>query len=214
MISLLRFTATLLLLLSSAAWASEGPSPAEIAKVRAKLQSARAALASQGDKLGEADRQVLSSKLSEAERALVQFDELLARGQGRAATTAPLMAAGGTLVLDDATGVGAADDVLLPFVALGLLATYLFTEPPAPVPEVAAAWVVVLMAMQATAEASKDVKRQAAAEKKADGCYCRCFRRGEGPYLADRQAGPAVCWTICKGKGYSGYQCGGAVIWP
>ena len=217
MISVLQWIAPWLLFLSSVAWAGESPSPADIAEVRAKLQDARAVLNRQGDKLSPGDRQLLSSKLSAAEQALAQFDEVVARGKERAATTAPLVVAAGALMADDATGVGVADDVLLPFVALGLLTTYLSTKPPAPAVEVQAAWVVVLVAMRATADASKKVELQAqaaAATKKADGCYCRCFKKGVGPLIHERVASPEDCIKYCVREGYPGYQCGGAVIWP
>ena len=219
MAPVLRWIVPLLLVLSGLAWADEGPSADDVAKVRAKLQSARDALNRQGDKLNSADRQLLSSKLSEAEQALARFDELVARGKERAAATTPLVAAGGALVLDDATGVGTVDDVLLPFVGLGLLAAYLATKPPAPAAEVQAAWQGVIAAIQNTAVASKNVKVQApaqatAATKKADGCYCRCFKKGEGPLIHERVASPEVCRDYCSERRYPGYQCGGAVIWP
>ena len=55
---------------------------------------------------------------------------------------------------------------------------------------------------------------ESAETKKAAGCYCMCYKKGVGPYPAGRKESAAVCWAECKGKHFTGYQCGGAVIWP
>jgi hypothetical protein len=70
---------------------------------------------------------------------------------------APLAVAGTTLVADDVSGAGVADDVLLPVVGLGLLATRLLTQAPASEAEGDKAWREVLAEMQATAQAARQV---------------------------------------------------------
>lgn len=71
----------------------------------------------------------------------------------------PLAAAGATLVADDLTGVGVANDFLLPVVGLGLLATQLLTQAPAPETEVDKAWRGVLAEMQAAAQTARQVSQ-------------------------------------------------------
>ena len=81
--------------------------------------------------LPEEQRRVVAPVLARHERAIARYDELLAQGDTRRTVQAPMVVAGAYFVGNDATGVGVADDVLLPFVALGVLATHLATDPPA-----------------------------------------------------------------------------------
>lgn len=53
-----------------------------------------------------------------------------------------------------------------------------------------------------------------AAELADRSCYCRCFKKGVGPLIIGRRANPVTCWEECKENNFTGYQCGGAVIWP
>ena len=81
--------------------------------------------------LGPADRAKIEPLLRAHERAIVRYDRLMARGQTRRSMMAPLLGTGAYVVLNDATGVGIADDVLLPFLALGAVAVTLATRPSA-----------------------------------------------------------------------------------
>lgn len=55
----------------------------------------------------------------------------MARGQTRRAMQGPLYGAGAYVIANDMTGVGVADDVAIPFLALGAVAVVLATTAPA-----------------------------------------------------------------------------------
>ncbi|HZI02662.1 MAG TPA: hypothetical protein VEZ71_01505, partial [Archangium sp.] len=80
--------------------------------------------------LEDVHSRALSSGLEKTEAALQRYLELSKRGKNRTRLMAPLAVAGTTLVADDVTGVGVANDFLLPVVGLGLLATQLLTQAP------------------------------------------------------------------------------------
>lgn len=66
--------------------------------------------------------------------------------------TTPLYAAGAAVLADDLSGMGVADDVFLPFVAIGLLVTYLATEGPAGPEALEQAWREVMERLDAVAK--------------------------------------------------------------
>ena len=95
--------------------------------LRVYARSARAHLVH----LTPGQRAVLEPRLRAHEQAIARYDRLMARGQTRRAVQAPLMATGAFLVADDVTGFGVANDVAIPFVALGVVAATLATSAPA-----------------------------------------------------------------------------------
>ena len=166
----------------------------------------RKALAGDARQFSTQEQTILSQKLSNAEQAFERYVSLAEQGKARDAATLPLYAAGAVLVGDDASGVGVADDVLLPFVGIALLAAYVATLPPPTEREISAAWAGVITSFQALAQAVADV----AAQRKTTGCYCRCFMKGIGPQPIGRVPNAAACRDKCKS--YPGYECGRPVI--
>jgi hypothetical protein len=120
--------------------AGGGPTPADIAAVRAKLAAARALLADKSAPLDDNERKQLEATIVNAELALRSYDDLAGQGQSRTAMMAPLALAGGGIAADDVTGVGVADDPLLILVGIGMLATLLLTRAPASDQQLAQSW--------------------------------------------------------------------------
>jgi hypothetical protein len=107
-------------------------------------------------------RQELDRRIARAETALKQYKDLVKRGKPRKRAQGIFYAAGAILVLDDASLVGTADDVLLPIVALGTLATKLLTYGPPSLPELAGAWKDVTTTMESAGQEADRVKQEAA----------------------------------------------------
>lgn len=183
------------------------PTPQAVNVIRSKLAAMRKVLTEHRGELPEQQEQLLLKKLGDTERAFEGYVRLAERGKAREEAKAPLYAAGGMLLADDVSGAGAADDVLLPFVAFALIVAHVKTLPPPSEQELAAAWAGFLASLQALANATADV----AAQRKP-GCYCRCFDRGPGPTIIGRLPNPNACFNACK-KEHDGFQCGGPVIW-
>jgi hypothetical protein len=76
-------------------------------------------------------RALVEPVLAAHEKAIARYDRLMNRGQTRQAVMTPLVGLGTFIVANDATGAGVADDVALPFLALGALAVALATSSPA-----------------------------------------------------------------------------------
>src|SRR5262245_6093302 len=93
----------------------------------------------QNQDLDDEQRTLLEARLAEVDSALSRFEQVAARGEERARQMQPLMAAGTVLVADDVTGVGAADDALLPFVGLATAIVMARTRAPASDQELQAA---------------------------------------------------------------------------
>lgn len=183
------------------------PTPEAVTAMRTKLTAMRKVLTEHRGELPEQQEQLLLARLGDTDRAFEGYVRLAERGKAREEAKAPLYAAGGVLLADDVSGAGAADDVLLPFVAFALIVTHVKTLPPPSEQELAVAWAGFLASLQALAKATADV----AAQRKP-GCYCRCFDRGPGPTIIGRVQNPSACFNACK-KEHEGFQCGGPVIW-
>lgn len=76
-------------------------------------------------------RAVVEPLLVTHEQAIREYDRLMAMGQTRRAAYAPLLGAGAYVVGNDVTGVGVADDVALPFLAVGAVVVAAVTSAPA-----------------------------------------------------------------------------------
>jgi hypothetical protein len=120
------------------------PTAAEVDAVRASLAEARKALNGSGGVLQAEQRQRLRQRLQRADEAFQRYVQLSSDSDKREDATAPLLAAGALLLADDASVVGAADDVLLPFIGIALLVTQLKASSPAATTELETAWRDVL----------------------------------------------------------------------
>jgi len=86
-----------------------------------RLEAMRQQVRQNGD-LEDDQRALLEARLAEVDSALARFEQAIARNEEAARSVPPFVIAGTALLADDVTGIGAADDVLLPIVALaGLL---------------------------------------------------------------------------------------------
>jgi hypothetical protein len=152
--------------------AQKGSSDA-VAVVRSKLASARRALKDKGKSLDDSERRSLDEALTQAENALKRYEELARRGNARKEAMAPLLIAGGGILADDATGVGVADDVLLPFIALGAVVAYVSTQASASDAELNNAWKAVRDKLTATGQVAERV----ASRRKRKTCNCICGKK-------------------------------------
>lgn len=185
------------------------PTPEAVSIIRSKLAATRKVLAEHRGELSEQQERLLLTRLADAERAFEGYLRLVERGKERAEAKAPLYAAGGALLADDLSGAGAADDVLLPFVALALIVAHVKTLPPPSEQEFAVAWAGFLASLQALANATADV----AAQRKA-GCECKCLKKDVGPRPGGRRPNPIACAKFCDSIGFPGSRCGGVELWP
>lgn len=147
------------LLLALNVLAQEPVSPSRaLADVQTKLAQARRALGAAGSSLSPEDRQRLTRAVEEADEASARYLQLLKQGDARAEAMAPLAVAGGGVALDDATGVGVADDVLLPFIGIAILVAYCRTQSPASSTELATAWEEVIRRLEALARVADQIR--------------------------------------------------------
>jgi|GEM_PF-3188047 len=132
-----------------------GVGAGEVAAVRSKLAAARALLADQKADLSPVERAQLQASVTGAENALREYDKLAGQGQSRANAMGGLVVAGGGILADDATVVGVADDPLLIVVGIGLLVTWLVTQPKATDVQLQRAWSSVISSLRTVAAAGE-----------------------------------------------------------
>lgn len=136
--------------------------------------------------------------------------KVLTQGDKRTAAVTPFVMAGGAILADDATGVGVADDPLLPIILLGGLLAHAATPSPATEPEISKAWIALSAALAAAATAAIELARQ-----KKPGCYCYCIKPGESRSPQGRVDNPKQCRSKCRANSpeWTGHVCGGDYIW-
>jgi len=105
-----------------------------------RLREARLALNAAQKNMAPAAWSTLDTALREAELAFATYVDLALRDQDRERALAPLAAAGAVVVADDVTGVGVADDVLLPLLGLAAAVTLFRTNAAATPSELTNAW--------------------------------------------------------------------------
>lgn len=177
-----------------------------VAAIRSKLASARKALTDKGKSLDEQERRSLDEALTQAEGALRRYEELARRGSARKEAMAPLLIAGGGILADDVTGVGVADDVLLPFIALGAVVAYIGTHASASDAELNNAWQAVLDKLTATGQVAERV----ASRRKRKACLCICGKRDAPERVILGHFPEWQCRSYCADDGrfaYNEYTC-------
>lgn len=126
------------------AGASEAPpNQGDINALRARLVTARQALERAHDSSSEPEGNALRAKIVRAEEAVIAYERALQRSKiQHAGDSKPLYFAGIALVADDASGVGVADDFLIPVVLLAIWVQHLRNRPVVSPPpeELADAW--------------------------------------------------------------------------
>jgi len=188
------------------AWA-DLPSAEEVSALQSRIEQAHQALAAVKPRLTATEYDLLSAKLVDVEQAFQHFLTLSRKQEEKAAQSRTLVATGGVVFADDAAG-GVADDFLLPFIGLGLLANHLSRS--ADSRPISAAWNLTLVQLYLLSATITEVAAQ-----KRPGCACKCYKKGIGPDPGPRVATPNDCLKHCTTgeNSYTGYQCGGAVIW-
>lgn len=178
------------------------PGEDEIDMLRARLEAARAALPG----APAHRREELRRALERAEAALARYERLAAQGKRREHAQGVIYLAGATLVVNDATLAGVADDALLPFLLLGYVAVTLATPRPASSNVLAQAW------SDAT-RAAADVGRIASAEaalmmaeipprNDCDAHFSLCLGTRLGKRNSGGTWGQSICYdclNMCKG---------------
>jgi hypothetical protein len=107
--------------------------------------------------LDDEQRALLESKLAKVEQALAQVEAVTGQGTERRKRMDSLMTASTAVVANDITGVGAADNVLIPILGLAAIATWLQTSSPAPDADVDEAWNRLRDALDAAVKAGQTV---------------------------------------------------------
>ena len=82
----------------------------------------------------------LEAAVTRARAALKRYETVARQGKNRRSVEGTLYVTGVALTMDDASGAGMLDNVLLPFVALGFVATRLMMDAPAGSKEITQAW--------------------------------------------------------------------------
>jgi hypothetical protein len=159
------------LLAAPDAWAGL-PRPEDVQALRKRLAEGREALKRSGTELEQADHALLSRQLAATEDALKHFVEL-ENQQAKKNRLPPLYATAGVLIADDATVVGAADDLLLPLVGLAILVTHFAVMNAPTTAELQAAWAEV-------ATRARELSRtaEAASFSSKEGMQLRLLRQG------------------------------------
>ena len=193
-------------LIAEVGWAL--PKPEDVKQLQDRLAASRRALERSGTTLEETERKQLLAKLSSAEQSLTRFVNA-SNQHAKRKGLAPLYAIGGALVVDDVTGVGTADDLLLPIVGLAILVAHVATKPEPSTAELDRAWAEVSARVQELSQAAEQIR-----SKRKAGCQCKCFKKGSGPLPIGRVPDERTCREECRNvHHYPGYQCGGPVQW-
>lgn len=130
------------------------PSDDDVELLRWHVERARRALPG----LPALEREDMAQRIRRAEDALDRLDRALGTGSWCTKGKGYLFVAGAAVVADDATGVGAVDDIALPFLAVAALALHLMTEAPAPPAELQIAWGGVVGALDAIGRRAETLK--------------------------------------------------------
>lgn len=184
------------------------PTAADLAEIRGRIQAAEAAVSD----LPPQDRAPMRQAISRAKSTLQDYERLAAKGATRQRRVGQIYVAGAVIVADDVSGLGAADDVLLPFLALGLLATHLITEAPAPPADLAQAWGDVIAGLDAVGKAAEGIRagQRVSPMPPMDNCTAH-LQECLGTSLGDTHSGGTWGRSICRD---CFDVCRGARHWP
>jgi hypothetical protein len=174
------------------------PTDKDLSTVRERIAQARGTLV-RLTALPADERRELERRVQRAEETLGRYQRLAERGKARQRTQGTLYTAGVSIVFNDVSGVGAIDDALLPLIAVGLLATHLLTQPPPAVPELAATWHEVVVAMEAVGQGADQVRKEAARKRAIparEDCDEHAKRCLETP-LGKRHSGSTWNFSTC-----------------
>lgn len=130
-------------------------------------------------KLEEEQRSHLEASIADIDKALAGLEEVARKGGERRKRLDSIFAAAAAVAADDVTGIGAADDVLLPILGLAALTAHLRTEAPASEAEFRAALERLDGALEAAVRAGHTVRMAQQA-----GLKSRSLTRNVAQHLA------------------------------
>lgn len=157
--------------------------------------------------------------LGEHERALARFDRVMAQGQTRRALQAPLLVTSASLLFDDATGVGVANDIALPFLALGFVAAAIATTPPASRKTKRQAYADVVDSAQSVSNVMEATTRFMTSQQVTSvpgerqfciDMYVACQLEGRRSFPRSRCQ---PCMDQCTGQGFKWPKANGCKFW-
>jgi hypothetical protein len=178
----------------------EPPTDSDLAELRARVDAAASALRD----LPVAHRQQLEAAVAQAATSLRRLEDLSRKGARRKKATGLLYMAGVATIANDPTGIGLADNVLLPFIGLGILATYLAMEAPAPPRELTQAWEEVIGRLDAVGKAAEAIRAERLPDVPRSDCianYVRCQESGLSRIKYSGQSQCHICLDACKRVG-------------
>lgn len=160
-------------------------------------------------KVPAASQHALSNALLRARSALDSYDQLARQGSSRRQAHNALYVTGVALIADDASGVGIADNVLLPFVALGIVAVHLTQKAPAPPQELSQAWNEVIDSFAEVGQlAGTEIRQALESVPPMDHCiehYGLCLTTPLGIRNSGGRWRHSICQDcldICHGSGH------------
>ncbi len=179
------------------------PSAAEVVSSEAMVEEARGDLRTFKARLGRAEATLekedlakIRTALEATEKALDAYARKLKERSSPDKSNSPLIAAAGMIVADDASGIGLADDVLLPVIALAVLVEQRLAQNTAVLEQLEAT------NLQIRVQTLLFALQVALAKKKNDGkCHCKCARLGEMGESQQRRT-PQECKDRCDYLGF------------
>lgn len=180
------------------------PTVDDVQFLRARLSQARSAVWS----LPESEQGRVLALIAKADMAVNRFEAKARRGGCGQGKTGLLLLAGAATVADDVTVVGVANDVLLPIIAIGLIAEAMRNTSPAPPAELQDSWLGVISSMEAVGKAAESVRasRRVSPMPPDNDCRshvnaCLLTRLGAKNSGGAGRSICEVCLRICEGQG-------------
>jgi hypothetical protein len=168
-----------------------------VSQARKHLERIRVELDAQKNSFDDAETKQIQARLKDVDKAVEDVARVV-HDSSRSRATTPMALAAGALLADDATGIGVADDVLLPVIALALVASYVKARMTT-TSDLEKASQHLLTSTQALMLSIE----MALAKKKNDGkCSCKCASHNVGPMPRGRRTA-AECEQLCKDEGFT-----------
>jgi hypothetical protein len=148
----------------------------------------------------------MEEAIARAETALDRYEGLASKGAARQRRVGRIYLVGSFVVANNATGIGVADDVLIPFLILGFIATHLTTEAPAAPAALSQAWGEVIAGLDAVGQVAEGIRtasQRVSPMSPMDDCTIHlqeCLGTPLGNKYSGGKWGRSVCydcWEIC-----------------
>ena len=130
---------------------SRGLTVGDVKESKRRLAQIQAMIDDPASPLLPDDRAQLRVRIAETRGQIRHYEDLATEGSTRASALGGMGVFAGGVVADDATGIGVADDILLPFIGLAMLATIAATRPTPSRPDLARAWAAATTSLEEVA---------------------------------------------------------------